>query len=456
MYLKFAFIKVEIILLIIKRFYLFNVMIIDVTVPAAGESVLEATISKWVKGNGDYVEKNELILVLETNKASLEIVAEKSGELEVLASEGDTVSVGAVVCRIDTEKKGTSLQGKDDDAEEQSFEEENIKENALGEEGKESVGEESNTEEKSEELKQEDEQVLIKEEKSSPSAKKLIRENKLSSASILGSGKDGRITKGDVLRELESKDLAEDKSSYEDDLPSSSGTRLEEKKKMSYLRQTIASRLVQARQETAMLTTFNEIDMSKVIEIRKQYKEEFKGKYGVGLGFMSFFAKASCLALSQFPMVNSKIDGDEIVSYNYVDLSIAVSTPKGLVVPVVRDAQGLNFGQLEKSIYGLALRGRDMKLLPSDMDGGTFTITNGGIFGSMLSTPIINYPQSAILGMHNIVERAVVVDGEVCIRPMMYIALSYDHRIVDGKEAVSFLVAIKKFVELPEKILLEL
>ena len=401
-------------------------MSVKVVVPTIGESVTEADILAWKKSSGEYVQMDEAILELESDKATLDVNAPCGGILTITVAEG-TVGVGDEVASI--EECEAPLDNDVNNA------------NTL------------TTEKKQEEVvpqAKKDKKIL------SPAAKKIVAEKNIDANSVTGTGKDGRITKQDISSIKLAPQEKQTSSVSQEVKQVVKGEREVKIEKMSRLRKIVASRLVEAQQTTAMLTTFNEIDMSAVINIRKQYKEQFKEKYGVNLGFMSFFSKAVTLALQDLPAVNAQIEGEEIKYHNYIDLGIAVSTPKGLVVPVVRNAESMSFSQIERSILDLALKGRDGKLTPEEMTGGTFTITNGGVFGSMLSTPILNRPQSGILGMHNIVERAVVVDGKIVIRPMMYVALSYDHRIIDGKEAVTFLVKIKQLIQDPTRILLGL
>lgn len=396
-------------------------MILEMKVPSPGESISEVQISQWLKKTGDYVYKDEEIVAVDSDKATLAISAEESGLLEILANDGDTVAVGSVICKIDTDAKAPADAPK----------------------------KEEKVEAKKEEKK---ETVVVAEEKStekgnaSPVAAKMMADNKINFNKITGTGANGKITKSDVLAFLAG---GFDGSSAQ----GWGGTRDKTNQKMSMLRKKVAERLVSVKNETAMLTTFNEIDMGAMMDLRKQYKELFEKKHGVGLGFMSFFTKAVTEALNLFPAVNAMIDGDEIVYHNYADIGIAVSAPKGLMVPVLRNAETMTLAEIEAGIKTLALKARDGKLLMEEMTGGTFTITNGGVFGSLMSTPIINPPQVAILGMHKIQERVMVVNGEMKIRPMMYVALSYDHRIIDGKESVGFLVKVKEMLETPEKML---
>ena len=389
-------------------------MILEMKVPSPGESITEVEIAAWLVADGDYVEKDQIIAELDSDKATLELPAEEGGVITLKVQEGDSVDVGQVVCLIDTSKGGEAK---------------NILE----------------LESKEESVTSKIEVEIVNVSKSdilSPAAKKIMSENNIKIEDIEGTGKDGRITKQDVIMARPSMgSLGNDK-------------RDEKRTRLSLLRRKVAERLVSVKNDTAMLTTFNEVDMSAIFELRKKYKEKFKAKHGVNLGFMSFFTLASVRALKEFPAVNSMIDGDEMITYQYCDISIAVSGPKGLMVPVIRHAENLSFKEIEVQVKALAERARDSKITVDEMTGGTFTISNGGVFGSMLSTPIINPPQSAILGMHNIVERPIAVDGKVFIRPVMYLALSYDHRIIDGRESVGFLVTIKEALENPSEILM--
>ena len=388
-------------------------MILEMKVPSPGESITEVEIATWLVADGDYVEKDQIIAELDSDKATLELPAEEGGVITLKAQEGDSVDVGQIVCLIDTSKDGEA------------------KNNSEPESKNEPVT-----------LTSEQPSSTTKSDILSPAAKKIMSENNIKIEDIEGTGKDGRITKQDLIMAKPSMGSAGNKK------------RDEKRTKLSLLRRKVAERLVSVKNDTAMLTTFNEVDMSAVFELRKKYKEKFKAKHGVNLGFMSFFTRASVRALKEFPAVNSMIDGDEMITYQYCDISIAVSGPKGLMVPVIRHAENLSFKEIEVQVKALAERARDSKITVDEMTGGTFTISNGGVFGSMLSTPIINPPQSAILGMHNIVERPIAVDGKVFIRPVMYLALSYDHRIIDGRESVGFLVTIKEALENPSEILM--
>ena len=391
-------------------------MILEMKVPSPGESISEVEIAEWLVKDGDYVEKDQTIAEVDSDKATLDLPAEQSGVITLKASEGDAVEVGAVVCLIDTSAKAPKV-----DAKKVSI---NIEEKVI--------------EKKEVELETKVEESSFASGTPSPAAAKILSEKNISVSNVSGTGRGGRITKDDALKALPKVDI---NAIVKD--------RKIESKKLSMLRRKVAQRLVAVKNHTAMLTTFNEVNMTPIFELRKKYKEEFKEKHGVGLGFMSFFTKATVQALQEFPDVNSMIDGDQQIKYDFFDISIAVSGPKGLMVPVVRDAQKLTFSGVEKEIKRLAIRARDGEITVDEMTGGTFTITNGGVFGSMLSTPIINPPQSAILGMHNIIERPIAVDGKVEIHPIMYLALSYDHRIIDGKESVGFLVNIKEALENP-------
>lgn len=407
-------------------------MALEMKVPSPGESITEVEVAQWLVSSGDYVEKDQVIAEIDSDKATLELTAEESGKITLKKEEGDTVKVGEVICMIDTdakapEKAAVKEEKKEDKKEETSSKPESKSESASRPEA------ESAKKDSGKEVKE-----------PSPAARKIMAENGISKDQVNGSGKDGRITKQDILALLS--------NGFQPGVQKE-GSRNEERKKMSSLRRKIAERLVSVKNETAMLTTFNEVNMKPIMDLRKKYKEKFAEKHGIGLGFMSFFTKACCEALNVFPAVNGYIDGEEVVYHDYVDMGIAVSSPKGLMVPVVRNAEMMGLAEIESSIKELAVKARDGKLSIDEMTGGTFTITNGGVFGSMMSTPILNPPQSAILGMHNIVERAVVIDGKIEIRPMMYVALSYDHRIIDGKESVSFLVKVKEMLEDPIKML---
>ncbi len=394
-------------------------MILEMKVPSPGESITEVEIAEWLVSDGDYVEKDQAIAEVDSDKATLELPAEQSGTITLKAEEGDAVAVGAVVCLIDT--------------------------SAAKPEGAAEAKEEAPTTEVKpvqEEIKATPSKETYASGTPSPAAKKILDEKGIDSKGLKGTGRDGRITKEDAVKAVPSMGTA-------------TGERGESRSKLSMLRRKVAERLVSVKNETAMLTTFNEVDMSPIFALRKKYKEDFKAKHGVSLGFMSFFTKAVVRALEMYPAVNSMIDGKEMLSYDFCDISIAVSGPKGLMVPVIRNAEKLTFKGIESEVKRLAIRARDGDITVDEMTGGTFTITNGGVFGSMLSTPIINPPQSAILGMHNIVERPIAKEGKVVIAPIMYVALSYDHRIIDGKESVGFLVAVKEALESPEEFLMD-
>ncbi|MFB2118945.1 2-oxoglutarate dehydrogenase complex dihydrolipoyllysine-residue succinyltransferase [Parapedobacter sp. 2B3] len=415
-------------------------MSLEIKVPTVGESISEVTLSQWIKQDGDYVEMDETIAELESDKATFELPAEKAGILRTVAQEGDTLEIGAVVATIE---EGTAPanggETKDTNADKAAAAPPASAKPAAAQEAGGATTYASGT--------------------ASPAAAKILREKGLDPSSVTGTGKDGRITKEDAEKaEVRQAEPAVEKvkpAAPAAAITTVRGARDERREKMSSLRKTIAKRLVTVKNETAMLTTFNEVNMKPIMDLRAKYKETFKEKHGVGLGFMSFFTKAVCTALKEWPAVNARIENDEIVYSDFVDVSIAVSAPKGLVVPVIRNAESLSLHEIEKAVIELATKARESKLTIEEMTGGTFTITNGGVFGSMMSTPIINAPQSAILGMHNILERPVAENGQVVIRPMMYIALSYDHRIIDGRESVSFLVRVKQLLEDPARLLLE-
>jgi len=401
--------------------------VLEMKVPSPGESISEVEIAQWLVSDGDYVEKDQAIAEVDSDKATLELPAEQSGVITLKAAEGDVVKVGQVVCLIDTSAARPE-------------------------------GAAPKVEQKTEEPKAAPANVAapnpdpVKKEVSyaagtpSPAAAKIMSENGISTKNVAGTGKDGRITKQDVVNAMSAGFSTESAQAW-------GGTRNQNREKMSMLRRKIAERLVSVKNETAMLTTFNEVDMKPIMDIRAKYKDKFAKHHEVNLGFMSFFTKAVTEALKLYPAVNAQIDGQEMVFHDYADVGIAVSSPKGLMVPVVRNAEQMSLAEIEREIKRLAVKARDGKITPDDMTGGTFTITNGGVFGSMLSTPIINPPQSAILGMHNVVERPMAIDGKVEIRPIMYVALSYDHRIIDGKESVGFLVKVKEMLENPERMI---
>ena len=403
-------------------------MSVEIKVPSVGESINEVTLTKWIKKDGEWVDRDEVIAELESEKATFEINAEKAGILHTIAKEDDTLQIGDLVCTID------------DTAEKPA--------------GKASAKEQKTAEPKAapkteaptiKTISPEDNKPRVKEDiKATPVAAAILADKKIDVSKVTPTGSHGKITKNDVMDALSNPGRAIGKELF---------SREEKPQKMSNLRRTISRRLVEAKNSTAMLTTFNEVNMSQIMELRAKYKEAFKKTHDINLGFMSFFTKACCFALQEWPSVNASIDGDNIIYHEYCDISIAVSSPKGLVVPVIRNAESLSMAEIEKEVAQLAQKARDSKLTIEEMSGGTFTITNGGIFGSLMSTPIINIPQSAILGMHNIVERPIAEKAQVVIRPMMYIALSYDHRLIDGRESVSFLVRVKQMLENPEQLL---
>lgn len=400
--------------------------ILEMIVPTVGESITEVVLAGWSKEDGDFVEMDEVIAEIESDKATFELTAEAQGFLTIIAKEGETLEIGGLLCKIDL-AVGEIKKVADNSTQEPSSTAQSSDKYASGH--------------------------------PSPAAAKILDEKGISPQQVKGTGIDGRITKEDAINAQKVQEKTTGKSASEASAAAApvfaaGGMREQRREKMTTLRKTISRRLVSVKNETAMLTTFNEVNMKPIMDIRSKYKEQFKEKYEVGLGFMSFFTKACCTALQEWPAVNAQMDAEEIVYSDFCDISIAVSAPKGLVVPVVRNAESMNFEQIEKEILRLAIRAREGKLSIDEMQGGTFTITNGGVFGSMMSTPIINAPQSAILGMHNIVQRPVAENGEVVIRPMMYIALSYDHRIIDGRESVSFLVRVKELLEDPTRLLL--
>ncbi|NOT81082.1 MAG: 2-oxoglutarate dehydrogenase complex dihydrolipoyllysine-residue succinyltransferase [Bacteriovoracaceae bacterium] len=397
-------------------------MSVELKIPVIGESVTEVTLSSWLKKDGEYVHEGEAVCEIESDKASMELPAPSAGVLKILAAAGSELKIGAKIGELDTSaaKPQTSSATVATVKTETAPAPVSTKEMNVP----------------------------------SPAARKILDEKGVDSSSVKGSGKDGRITKEDAINSAPSKVEAIAAATVTKQA-TSPGSRNSRPEKMTRLRKTIATKLVEAKNTTAMLTTFNEVDMYELMNLRKKYKEAFTKKHGVGLGFMSLFTKAVTVALKDWPSVNAQINGDEIIFHDYADIGIAVSTPKGLVVPVVRNAEGLSLAEIEKEILALATKARDGKITIEDMSGGTFSITNGGVFGSMLSTPILNIPQSAILGMHNIIERPVAINGQVVIRPMMYLALSYDHRIIDGRESVSFLKQVKELLEDPSRLLLD-
>jgi 2-oxoglutarate dehydrogenase E2 component (dihydrolipoamide succinyltransferase) len=419
-------------------------MSLEIKVPPVGESITEVTLATWLKKDGDAVEMDEALAELESDKATFELTAEKAGILRTIAKEGDVLAIGAVVCSI--EEGGAAAAATPAKTAEPTKVEAQQKEELAQASAPQATTYASGT--------------------PSPAAAKILAEKGIDPKALAGTGVNGRVTKQDALSidnvsenpQTEKAVAAATAAPVSTPTPAAAPVRAdqrgERREKMSPLRKTVARRLVTVKNETAMLTTFNEVDMSPIMELRGKYKDKFKEKYGVGLGFMSFFTKAVCEALKEWPSVGARIDGEEVVYSNFTDISIAVSAPKGLVVPVIRNADAMSLADIEKAVVALAGKARDNKLSLEEMTGGTFTITNGGVFGSMLSTPIINSPQSAILGMHNIIERPVAVNGQVVIRPMMYVALSYDHRIIDGRESVSFLVRVKQLLEDPARLLL--
>jgi 2-oxoglutarate dehydrogenase E2 component (dihydrolipoamide succinyltransferase) len=398
---------------------------VDIKVPSVGESISEVTLVKWLKNNGEYVDRDEVIAELESEKATFEVNAEKAGILKTVGREGDTLKIGDVVAQID--ETAAKPEGKAKETS-KKVQETSGKEQAI--KPKEQVAQTTSSQE-----------INVK---ATPVAAAIISDKKVASSSIIPSGSNGKILKHDVLDALSNPGRTPGQPLFSRD---------ERREKMSNLRKTVSRRLVEAKNTTAMLTTFNEVDMSNIMSLRTKFKDKFKEKHGVNLGFMSFFTKACSYALQEWPAVNAYIDGDEIIYHNYCDISIAVSAPKGLVVPVIRNAESLSMAEIEKKVVELATKARDNKLSMEEMQGGTFSITNGGVFGSLMSTPIINIPQSAILGMHKIEDRAVVVNGQIVIRSMMYLAVSYDHRIIDGRESVSFLVRLKELLENPDQLL---
>jgi len=413
-------------------------MSVEIKVPPVGESISEVTLTKWIKKDGEWVDRDEVIAELESEKATFEINAEKAGILHTIAKEDDTLQIGDVVCTIDdtAEKPAGKASEKEETPKAETPKAETATPQAK-EEAPEVKEPKVITPEENHPRKKED-------VKASPVAAAILADKKIDVSKVTPTGSHGKIMKHDVLDALANPGRAIGKELF---------SREEKSQKMSNLRRTISRRLVEAKNSTAMLTTFNEVDMSPIMELRAKYKETFKKTHEVNLGFMSFFTKAVCFALQEWPTVNAQIDGENIIYHEYCDISIAVSSPKGLVVPVIRNAESLSMAEIEKEVAQLAAKARDSKLTIEEMTGGTFTITNGGVFGSLMSTPIINIPQSAILGMHNIVERPVAIKGQAVIKPMMYIALSYDHRLIDGRESVSFLVRVKQMLENPEQLL---
>ncbi|HEY4289150.1 MAG TPA: 2-oxoglutarate dehydrogenase complex dihydrolipoyllysine-residue succinyltransferase [Puia sp.] len=410
---------------------------IDIKVPAVGESISEVTLVKWLKQEGQYVERDEVIAELESEKATFEVNAEKAGVLKTVGKEGDTLKIGDVVARIDETAARPAGSSAPASVAAQAPAAASSSNGSSAPAAKAPVATATAA-------AQGPVTSIPTDIKATPVAAAIISDKKIDAGSITPTGTGGKILKNDVLEALAHPGRTPGKELF---------TRADRREKMSNLRKTISRRLVEAKNTTAMLTTFNEVDMSAVMALRAKYKDKFKEKHGVNLGFMSFFTKATCYALQEWPAVNAYIDGDELVYHDYCDISIAVSAPKGLVVPIIRNAESLSMADIEKKVVELATKARDNKLSMEEMQGGTFTITNGGVFGSLMSTPIINIPQSAILGMHKIEDRAVVVNGQIVVRPMMYLAVSYDHRVIDGRESVSFLVRIKELLENPDQLL---
>ena len=412
---------------------------IDIKVPTVGESISEVTLVKWLKQDGDWVDRDEQICELESEKATFELNAEQAGLLKRVAAEGDTLKIGAVVAQVDTQatrpartKAAPANENPAPEAPKTTPPDPKVTKPAAQQTA-------------SREPEPQGAEPSSAQTRATPVAATIMAEKKIDPAQVKGSGPLGRILKNDVYIAMAAPSRVAGAAAF---------SRGEQREKMSNLRKTVSRRLVEARNSTAMLTTFNEVDLGRIMELRKTYKEPFKAAHGVGLGFMSFFTRASCIALTEWPSVNAYIDGEELIYHDYCDISIAVSAPKGLVVPVIRNAESLSMAQIESKVAELAAKARENKLTVEEMTGGTFTLTNGGVFGSLMSTPIINIPQSAILGMHKIQERPVAIGGQVVVRPMMYVALSYDHRIIDGRESVSFLVRVKELLENPEQLLL--
>ncbi|RYD52430.1 MAG: 2-oxoglutarate dehydrogenase complex dihydrolipoyllysine-residue succinyltransferase [Sphingobacteriales bacterium] len=419
-------------------------MMIEIKVPSVGESISEVTLVKWTKKDGDYVQRDEVLCELESEKATFELNAEQAGIFHPVAEEGATLAIGDIACKIDeTASAPAGGEGKTESSLIEKPAEKGVNE------AKQSTSSVEAPEKMASNIPEE-KAAPAADVKATPVAGAIMKDKNVSPAEVKGTGPNGRIFKADVLSAIA-------KPTHQQNAPAATenGTpgRIDRPEKMSNLRKTVSRRLVEAKNTTAMLTTFNEVDMTRVMELRSANKDAFKEKHGVGLGFMSFFTRACCIALMEWPAVNAYIDGDNILYHEYCDISIAVSAPKGLVVPVIRNAESLDMAGIEKKVAELAGKARDNKLTIDEMTGGTFTITNGGVFGSLMSTPIINIPQSAILGMHKIQERPMVINGEIKIRPMMYVALSYDHRIIDGRESVSFLVRVKELLENPERLL---
>jgi len=463
-------------------------MSIQVKIPALGESISEVVISKWLKKDGDVVKMDEVLCELETDKATMELNAEQAGRLHIVAPEGSTLPIGGIACEISKTNNAEPDPSHANASAGESTAGIGGAQNAPTQENADAESTASGAQQSGGDGQRPSAgQTGMRGGFPSPSAAKIIAENSINPEMVLGTGRDGRIIKADALQAVaigvsspataaggsaespqtanptaaspstaspEASPASGAPAAFASPVPTQLFNRDTRSEKMSQLRKTVARRLVAVKNETAMLTTFNEVDMSAVAELRGRYKDKFKEKYQVGLGYMSFFARAVCLALQEFPAVNARIEGDDMIFHPYVDLSVAVSAPKGLMVPVIRNAESLSLDQIEKEVARLAGRARNGQLSLEEMNGGTFTITNGGVFGSMLSTPIINAPQSAILGMHNIVDRPVAVKGEVKVHPVMYVALSYDHRIIDGKDSVGFLYRVKEYIEDPGRMLL--
>ncbi|EQC44628.1 dihydrolipoyllysine-residue succinyltransferase, E2 component of oxoglutarate dehydrogenase (succinyl-transferring) complex [Bacteriovorax sp. BSW11_IV] len=404
-------------------------MAVKITIPSIGESISEVTLASWTVSEGDYVNEGDIICEIESDKATVEMPAEQSGVIKFLVEEGSDLPIGAEIAELDTDAAPAASAPKAEAPATSA---------PVATSAAAPTGGDKNY--------------------PSPAARKILEEKGVDASSVAGSGKDGRITKSDAMSASAAKPAASAPKAAPAQTPKMSAnfSRVQNVEKMTRLRKTIANRLTEAKNSTAMLTTFNEVDMHNVMQLRKKYKDAFAAKHDIGLGFMSFFTKACTIALKEFPQVNAQINGEDIIFHDYADVGVAVSTPKGLVVPVVRNAESLSLADIEREIKRLAIKGRDGKLTVDEMQGGTFTITNGGVFGSMLSTPIINIPQSAILGMHNIVERPVAINGQVVVHPVMYLALSYDHRIIDGRESVGFLKLVKDLIEDPSRMLLDI
>jgi 2-oxoglutarate dehydrogenase E2 component (dihydrolipoamide succinyltransferase) len=423
-------------------------MLVEVKVPSPGESITEVQVAEWLVEDGEFVEKDQDIVEIDSDKATLPLAAPADGKIQIVVEEGETIEIDTVIANIDTDSKQEKKKAKAKAEEEKKAEaEEKEEKKAEAEEGRKEA-EKAPDKQKTAEQKADVDLTI------SPLARKLMDSESISEKELFDFFRNYRVGRSDVEFFLKEKDKAPAPAKSEQQVATSwTGNRTESRKKITMLRKKLAQRLVSVKNETAMLTTFNEVNMSPIMNIRAKYKEIFKETHGIGLGFMSFFTKAITEAIAHFPQINSQYDGDEVVSFDYVDVGIAVSAPKGLMVPVIRNAEVMSLAQIEDKIKELAVKARDNKITLEEMQGGTFTITNGGVFGSMMSTPIINPPQSAILGMHNIVQRPVAVNGQVEIHPMMYVAVSYDHRLIDGRESVGFLVKVKEMLENPEKML---